>query len=191
MLAGYKYARNWLWNFSRWIRLLKENSVQFICRKNLFIDGIRQYHRRGVEFEVIVIWIVAGSVMYLGVALRRDEYSSHLCFAGGLKPSCAVTSAREKTFDIYLFLRPCETLWSAREIASIALSAEQARHTENVFHIECVSHWRSETHPVCLSRSGESATAAISVALPGVLKVFGKKLYYGMQTLIICIGPKT
>ena len=32
-------------------------------------------------------------------------------------------------------LRRCETLWSAREIASMALSAEQARHTENVFHI--------------------------------------------------------
>ena len=33
------------------------------------------------------------------------------------------------------FLRRCETLWSAREIASIAPSAEQARHAENVFHI--------------------------------------------------------
>ena len=32
-------------------------------------------------------------------------------------------------------LRRCERLWSAREIASMALSAEQARHTENVFHI--------------------------------------------------------
>ena len=32
-------------------------------------------------------------------------------------------------------LRRCETLWSAREIASMALSAEQARHAENVFHI--------------------------------------------------------
>ena len=29
----------------------------------------------------------------------------------------------------------CETLWSAREIASVALWAEQERHTENVFHI--------------------------------------------------------
>ena len=27
------------------------------------------------------------------------------------------------------------TLWSAREIASVALSAEQERHTDNVFHI--------------------------------------------------------
>ena len=33
------------------------------------------------------------------------------------------------------FLRRCETLSSAREIATMALSAEQARHTENVFHI--------------------------------------------------------
>ena len=35
----------------------------------------------------------------------------------------------------FQFLRRCETLSSAREIASMALSAEQARHTENVFHI--------------------------------------------------------
>ena len=33
------------------------------------------------------------------------------------------------------FLRRCGTLWSAREIASMAPSAEQARHAENVFHI--------------------------------------------------------
>ena len=32
-------------------------------------------------------------------------------------------------------LRRCETLWSAREIASMALSAEQARHTEKMSHI--------------------------------------------------------
>ena len=32
-------------------------------------------------------------------------------------------------------LRACETLWSAREIASVALSAEQERHTENMFQI--------------------------------------------------------
>ena len=32
-------------------------------------------------------------------------------------------------------LRACETLWSAREIVSVALSAEQERHTENMFHI--------------------------------------------------------
>ena len=35
----------------------------------------------------------------------------------------------------HIVLRRCETLWSAREIASMALSAEQVRHTENVFHI--------------------------------------------------------
>ena len=35
------------------------------------------------------------------------------------------------------------TLWSAREIASMALSTEQARHTENVFHIALR---RGETH---------------------------------------------
>ena len=32
-------------------------------------------------------------------------------------------------------LRACEILWSAREIASVALSAEQKRHTKNVFHM--------------------------------------------------------
>ena len=32
-------------------------------------------------------------------------------------------------------LRACETLRSAREIASVALSAERERYTENVFHI--------------------------------------------------------
>ena len=32
-------------------------------------------------------------------------------------------------------LRACETLWSARELASVALSAERKRHTENVFHM--------------------------------------------------------
>ena len=31
--------------------------------------------------------------------------------------------------------RPCETLWSAREIASVALSVERERHTETVFHM--------------------------------------------------------
>ena len=32
-------------------------------------------------------------------------------------------------------LRACETVWSAREIAVVALSAEQERHTEHMFHI--------------------------------------------------------
>ena len=35
----------------------------------------------------------------------------------------------------HIALRRCETLWSAREIASMTLSAEQVRHTEIVFHI--------------------------------------------------------
>ena len=39
------------------------------------------------------------------------------------------------TAVFHMLLRACETLWSAREIASMALSAEQARHTENVFQI--------------------------------------------------------
>ena len=33
------------------------------------------------------------------------------------------------------YLRRCGTLCSAREMASMAFSAEQVRHTENVFHI--------------------------------------------------------
>ena len=32
-------------------------------------------------------------------------------------------------------LRRCETLWSARDMASLALSAERQRHTENMFHM--------------------------------------------------------
>ena len=40
-----------------------------------------------------------------------------------------------KLFNIIVILRRCETLWRAREIALLALSTEQARHTENVFHI--------------------------------------------------------
>ena len=35
---------------------------------------------------------------------------------------------------LILALRQCETLWRAREIASVALSAERERHTENVLH---------------------------------------------------------
>ena len=35
----------------------------------------------------------------------------------------------------HITLRACETLWSAREIASVVLSAERERHTENMFHI--------------------------------------------------------
>ena len=34
-----------------------------------------------------------------------------------------------------IFSKACETLWSAREMASVALSAEQERRTENVFHM--------------------------------------------------------
>ena len=34
-----------------------------------------------------------------------------------------------------IYLRTCETLSSAREIASVALTAERKRRTENVFHI--------------------------------------------------------
>ena len=31
------------------------------------------------------------------------------------------------------FLRACETLWSAREVASVALSTEREGHDKNVF----------------------------------------------------------
>ena len=33
------------------------------------------------------------------------------------------------------YLRVCETLWGAREMASVALSAERERRIENVFHM--------------------------------------------------------
>ena len=32
-------------------------------------------------------------------------------------------------------LRTCETLWSARKIASVALTAKRKTRTENVFHM--------------------------------------------------------
>ena len=34
-----------------------------------------------------------------------------------------------------VFLRACGTLWSAREMASVTLSAERERRTENVFYM--------------------------------------------------------
>ena len=51
----------------------------------------------------------------------------------------------------------------------MALSAAQARHTENVFHIALR---QCETHLVCLSSSAESATEAFSLALHSVPRVF-------------------
>ena len=41
----------------------------------------------------------------------------------------------ENAWRVISCLRQCETPWSAREIASVALSAERERHTENVFYI--------------------------------------------------------
>ena len=64
-----------------------------------------------------------------------------------------------------LHLRRCETLWSAREIASMAPSAEQARHAENVFHIALR---QCETHSQCVACSAERAIEAISLALHSV-----------------------
>ena len=60
-------------------------------------------------------------------------YLSRTCDSPGGTPSV-----------ISLALRRCETLWSAREIASMAPSAEQARHAENEFHIalrRCETLW--------------------------------------------------
>ena len=45
-----------------------------------------------------------------------------------MAPSAEQARHAENVFHIAL--RRCETLWSAREIASMALSAEQARHTQ-------------------------------------------------------------
>ena len=50
-----------------------------------------------------------------------------------LKPSDTTKNCTNVQF-MHLSRR-CETIWNAREIAPMALSAEQARHTENVFHI--------------------------------------------------------
>ena len=55
-----------------------------------------------------------------------------------------------------------ETLWSAREIASVALLAERERHTKNMFHIVL------EIASVALLAERESATEAISLALHSV-----------------------
>ena len=46
----------------------------------------------------------------------------------------AILHNHNSKFYCAVALRRCETLWNAREIASMALSAKQARHTENVFH---------------------------------------------------------
>ena len=61
--------------------------------------------------------------------------------------SLALIAARSV---FHLTLRACETLRSAREIASVALSAERERHTENVFHIVFILR-RCETHSQCVS----------------------------------------
>ena len=63
-----------------------------------------------------------------------DEFDQKLVenLSKKIQLSLALMAARPVC---HLALRRCETLWSARETASMALSAEQARHTENVFHI--------------------------------------------------------
>ena len=73
------------------------------------------------------------------VALRQCEtHSQHLvclsCSAENATEAISLAlSCTERVFHIAL--RACETLWSAREIASVALSAERERRTENRFHI--------------------------------------------------------
>ena len=57
----------------------------------------------------------------MGVTILTGKDTVVYLFLGQYQPS--------------LVLRRCETLWSAREIASMAPSAEQAGHTENMFHI--------------------------------------------------------
>ena len=55
--------------------------------------------------------------------------------------------ARHTERMFHIALRRCETLWSAREIASVTLSAEQHRHTENVFRHSGV-HAESEQYTI-------------------------------------------
>ena len=63
---------------------------------------------------------------------RARTYEVRIAYVQGHSKSAR---ARKALFTPALQLRRCETLWSVREIASMALSVEQARHTENVFHI--------------------------------------------------------
>ena len=64
----------------------------------------------------------------------------------------------------------------------MALSAEQAKHTENVFQIALR---QSETHLARLSCSDESATEALSLALHSVPRVFHLALRGGSTRLKI------
>ena len=58
-----------------------------------------------------------------------------------------------------MLFRACETLWSAREIASVALSAEREGHTENMFHRACETLWSArEIVSVALSAERERHT---------------------------------
>ena len=67
------------------------------------------------------------------IVLRGGSTSciSHFC-----EPYRAASVAPMWFFFVWCpALRVCETLWSARDIASVALSAERERDTESVFHI--------------------------------------------------------
>ena len=80
-------------------------------------------------------------------------------------------------------LRRCDTLWSAREIASVALSAEQERAIEAIsLALHSISRrlkaeWN--TFVCLLFCSAESATEALSLALHSVPRVFHLALRRG------------
>ena len=59
-----------------------------------------------------------------------------------------VEMCRKVEKKIHIALRRCEILWSGSEIALMALSAEQARHTENVFHIALTNKYMNYFQPL-------------------------------------------
>ena len=80
------------------------------------------------------------SLALLILVVSSPMYTIRLWFFSGLFPPF---------YHSFMFclrrwlLRRCGTLCSAREIASVALSAERKRHTENVFHIVLISSMQS------------------------------------------------
>ena len=75
-------------------------------------------------------------------------------------------------------LRRCATLWSAREIASVAFSAERERHAENVFHI-ALSHLTINNR-ISLKTGRKVVQENSNISLPYLKRLFqrNKLLYY-------------
>ena len=96
-------------------------TFRILCISDISISGFRY-------FEV--------SKFGCGLTSSRNHVSK-VFFYEDAKNAQDIFENIEKMNQNFLHLialRRCETLSSAREIASMALSAEQARHTENVSH---------------------------------------------------------